>query len=544
MNCIREHGICLNFKTLRLVLLMVLSGLFHLHCAAQKFKPDFYGYVADSNFIQEVRARKYQFVAAFDSLDLPGQPVRAIVLKHDTLKEIDLDMNEYPAHAALLAYRGQRLDSLKRIFDFNQMDVSGNYKITRSAQGKMGLVYLPTGRRILEEQYDGLLPQNNGYIYVMVNGNWGALDYNGNVDIPAQYSNIQAVGKKPFQVDYFLVGDSLADDISYLINKNNKPLTPKRYSNVGTWPGHLFWASKFNNGNPCQLLMDTLGKELTSCMPSMFYNPNLGWTFLKKKGEDGREIYTLLDGNAHLLQDSITYVDHPFEEEWPEGRTDFVCVRFLQDAKPCALDRTGAIRIPPLYNHLEYLDTDAVFIVKSFDSASGKDNFGILDSNNLVLIPVRYHLVRRITTGYFLLETVNSIWIYNLYTREQMAIPYTKGFDEQYSRFENSQLIFKDANGLEGVLDYLGRIVLPFQFKRLFRNGKYYNTDKGIFTKEGRLILKKPYQQELFFFNTGSVLLLGIFRFGETKEKTVFMDRYGNEFAISPNTKFYGENGY
>lgn len=302
--------------------------------------------------------------------------------------------------------------------------------------GKWGFVD-GSGRLIVPCEWDGAADVRMGHASVCRDGKWGAIDRTGRVIVPCGWARLAPEVDGGFTVtDFNGLDGALAADGTVLIPCD-------RYTYVGPV---INGARKICQDDLWGLCTET-GEVITPCQwyETGYFNEELAWVtgeayahgYINRQGEvvipcqysyaedfiDGSAVVRFPNGNYQLINTEGSYL---CENAWAEMET---------------FSRNGLLRV----------------------RRDGK--FGYINRRGEVVIPPRYDYGQEFSDGWALVQLNGEVFWIDETGARMLDRPEGTGAQP----YQGGLTILRDAQGLYGLMDKQGRIVLPCGYEQIRR---------------------------------------------------------------------------
>lgn len=502
------------FKLLFVFLLIALTN----DLQAQKFKTDRYGYVADPAFHELIKQRNYQIVSAFDTVIVEQQPkILATVFKANVAFHIDLEGQEFPYYNEIPAMIKAREQALRKPYEDAKMKfhalTRADPRYEKVKTGDLyGLIRKSDGKAILKTEYQSLDVSLANFIIIKQNGQYGAADTLGNVFIKPAYDIVDPCMADSSGINFFI---ALKDGKFTLVDRKGKALFPPKYQKIDPFAVYdvLFTINSVKGELRWGLISKT-GKILFEPQYTEMVKVE-GMDFIKAYVPETQK-FGLVNSRGEVILEPV------YDRVETSSETGYMYLE--KGGKTGLMDKNGKILVGSLYDKLWVEPANGLIGVgnKQSGSASGKYQYGLLNYQNKLVVPLSYDKLSQIGE-FYLGQKGGSYYLLNKNGQVLRHYEYT------YMNDSNGYLIAFDKNKCYGVIDVKGKIVVPFKYSNLRGiGGHYFATPEGIYDPEGRQVLNGDYTRSTFTNNL-KLRAKGVFLFtGFDKES--FSDRYGNQF--------------
>ncbi len=345
-----------------------------------------------------------------------------------------------------------------------------NAQVPAEKNGKWGYVD-SSGQALIDYQYNFALPFSEGLAAVRSENRrrWGYINHSGHIVIGFQY---YLAGE--FYNSYAIVAKYKKGDLLYgLINRKGKEVMPLQYRFM-QWSTHnLIWADKSDNGfvSKYQCFTDsgTLAFKGTYHSHGHFYNGlcpvqnreelfgyidlngQLKIAYQYEEAGDFKEGYAVVmkDGKRFLIDSTGKEYNEMTYHEVREFKEGLARVRIGK--KYGFINRENVLVIPLVYD-LAWFFSEGLAPVKK----NGK--WGYINKNNETVIPFEYEEAFLFRNGiaqvkkfkYGIIDSNNNVLIDFKY----------HNLDDQFLH----GMLIAELNGKKGALDRNGKVVIPFKY--------------------------------------------------------------------------------
>ncbi len=426
-------------------------------------------------------------------------------------------------------------------FEYDDLTVFSQELSCAKKNGKFGFINRK-GKIVIPIQFENeTFFRKNGLALVKKNDLYGFIDKKGKEIIPLLYQNANQVildslvtvkkqGKWAFfdsfgkQKTDFIYDEIAATSFNYkdtfwkngliLVRKNRQiGYLDKNLKEVVAF-GKYETGDRFNSNriaivskNQKYGIIDEFGKEVVKTEYDTIEHPEESYReseiFLAKKGN----YLILLDKNGKKIYDKIK--DFSFDHASLGNKTQKIY--HIQDlnGKYGAINTKGELVIPVMYDEFRDFRSNNNAIVKH------KGKFGLVDLNNKITYPIDNEEIEQNSRdlAFYIIKKNGKVGIINKELKTMINFDYQ---DLQPCFYDQINKFIAKQNGLYGVIDRLGGIIIPFQYTEMSNwveygpgsNFHFVTKDKkqGLITKEGKTVI--PVIYDSLFYDSDKIIIL------------------------------------
>ena len=316
-------------------------------------------------------------------------------------------------------------------------------------------------------KYDMVESYENGYASVRYHGRYGLIDRSGREVTPCVYEQ---------EVYYSegLIALNRQGKWGY-VDLDGKTVIPFEYDNANFFCNGLA-AVKKNNGwgyidktGRVVIPLDYQGVDETNKNPGPLYGMQYGmkWGYVNNIGEKVipflydnvgpfyHGLAAVQDGKWNLINEKGIRITPSFQYIYYCSNTQQWIIIGNNDKKGL-LDKEGNVILKLLYSHIG-------FYINGLRSVQKDEKYGFIDSEGKEVIPCEYEW----TAGYFIGNKVlakrETYFIMDRQGNVVRNLDYSLVIEHRF----NKDWLLASSNGKEGIIDFKGDIILPFEYEEI-----------------------------------------------------------------------------
>ncbi len=398
-----------------------------LSCKVQSnkdFKPDQYGYVAETKFHKLIKDRQYQLVGGFDTVQKKPLLMYAKVVKNNKWGFIDLNCNEvipavyesvsrFRENGLTVVYKNEKAGIIdlhgKVIIKTVYKKVIYNYNknlVTIKSDHGWGVLKI-SGDTIIMPNCDSISVFSFGLIGVLNKQKWGLFDSTGKEIIKPIYEDIGYLGEGLLKVQLKekwgcinALGKQILNPIYDFINPFYEGMAVVKYKGkcgfINTYGNEVIkpkydWLEGFRFGragfemqsNPNTIVygyIDKTGKEIINSLPLLPTSNHENENFILISDTSGG--YFLFNSNGQKVRHlDIQNID-PYYEDIAVGFNYLKKIR-PRTKKWGAIDRNGNILIEFIYDEMDNFR-------HGMATVKNDNKWGMIDTKGNIVVPIIY----------------------------------------------------------------------------------------------------------------------------------------------------------
>jgi len=320
---------------------------------------------------------------------------------------------------------------VKLPFEYNYAQSFRHWAVVRQAGQPLFQIIADDGSALSKTGYEEVRWTDGKFFAIKTGGNWGILNSQGALVVPAKFSDLYASGNELFS---FVKNGKWG-----LINAEGLVVAPSVYDQPIWLTGGIAAASRSGQWG----LIDTQGEELGSFDHQFVGSPSGGYAVFKPKDS---KLYGFLksDGSvaiapayeaARSFHENLAavskggkwgYVDRfgfwfvqPQYDEALDFRNGYAAVR--QGTQWGFINNNGEMAIAPYYEAVGVISEDEVYFSDGLQPAKLNGRWGFIDTKGQVVVQFLYHMVQPYSQGLAAVQ-LNGRWGY-IDTKGKLVIP-------------------------------------------------------------------------------------------------------------------------
>ncbi|MDF3026557.1 MAG: hypothetical protein K0S23_864 [Fluviicola sp.] len=419
----------------------VIATLSFLSVHAQPFKYDEFGHVGDSKFKAFITNRGYKLVGRFYQISVGKKSIIAAkVLKGTKWTFIDVNGKEIESPGEKLRIE-QNIPEMGHPDAFHGLDPGPNDWKSEKFQGfntteGRGLIY--DGDTLVQAIYQEVTIYSADHLFVVKKNNkYGVINKKGILVIPLEYESLSPIGSNATSEFFYY---AKKDGKAGIISEDNRVTIPFEFEQLN-FKKTYFETNIRVKGKPNNRgVIDLKGKEIIPCIYTGIVGDYDGF-YIVSKGRSNKDLVVgMTDLNGKFILDTI------YSEYYKYGNNDSnFLIQFNQREKPNSSRTTSGI----------------------YD----------LRLKQFVLSPGKYSVSRIVYQyGRDVHIKTNSGYLHGWAGKSGKLL--IEPIYEELSATWDSPFLIVKKDGKYGVVDSLGKVILPIKYEGLDHFGSFsFETD-------------------------------------------------------------------
>lgn len=392
------------------------------------------------------------------------------------------------------------------------------YSSIKPYGGKIPRSYWTLDDKYVTEQIE--IPEEVQYWYVQHKNGYGLIDNEGNICIPSKFNDIQK-----FENGFFVK----SNDKYGVINSDYTIICEPKYSTIepvgnGFWRVSIVTFQTYDKKDVVYGILDSYGKERLEPIYQFIGDVN------NSSVTKGRAIINL-EGQLGLVDENYCILAEPQYEHFSEfkngkatvykrifkqnmSRVDIVCGEidfngvFTDIPEITKIEAYSISNTYETNSNVKTIKTlkNGYIIIQKDDYSSNYQYCAVLDKDNNIILPYKYHKIELLDNGMYLVENRGRYGLLNQEFKEVINPQYTHLQQIQNVFLASTDSSFCSSKKSVGLIDANENIILQFDYSAIESAAPglvWIHKEKriGLATTKGKVLLAPQYGKVEPFIN-------------------------------------------